>query len=212
MYHISNEMALVKNKKTKEGAEKKIVDAARKLFTEKGYDAVKTRDIAKEAGINLALLNYYFRSKENLFEIIMKENMGRFMEVITGIVNNEETSLEKKIEMLVANYIEILSVNPDMPLFVISNAKIDDHRMKLREKFLGSYFMKQIQQAMKEGKIANINPANLMLNIVGLTIFPFVARRMFQSSNGLTPEGFNELMQERKKMIPKWIEATLKVK
>ena len=50
---------------------KKIKQAARKLFTEKGFDAVKTRDIAAEAGINLALLNYYFRSKEKLFEIVM---------------------------------------------------------------------------------------------------------------------------------------------
>lgn len=206
------EMTTVKKKKKTDGAEEKIISAARKLFTEKGFDAVKTRDIAKEAGINLALLNYYFRSKENLFEMIMKENMDRFMEAVTGIVNNETTSLEKKIEMLVANYIDILLVNPDMPLFVISNARIDDKRMKMREKFLGSHLMKQVHQAMKTGKIADINPANIMLNIVGLTIFPFVARRMFLSSNGISQEQFNALMHERKKMIPKWIKAMLKVK
>ena len=205
-------MATVKKKKTKDGAEEKIISAARKLFTEKGYDAVKTRDIAKEAGINLALLNYYFRSKENLFEIIMKENMSQFMEVITGIVDNEETSIQEKIEALVENYIEILSKNPNMPLFVISNSRIDDHRMKLRGKFMGSYFMKQITKAIKKNKIAPINPVHLMLNIVGLTIFPFVARRMFQSANGMTEEMFGQLMQERKEMVPKWIEAMLKVK
>lgn len=212
MCHISNEMATVKKKKKIDGAEEKIISAARKLFTEKGFDAVKTRDIAKEAGINLALLNYYFRSKENLFEMVMKENMGQFMEVIAEIVDDEKTSLEKKIEMLVMNYIDIFSLNPDMPLFVLSNTKIGDHRMKIREKFMGSYFMKQINEAMKSGKIANRNPAHLMLNIVGLTIFPFAAHRMFKSSNGLSNEQFNEIMQERKKMIPKWIEAMLKVK
>ncbi len=205
-------MATIRKKKVEESAEKKILDAARKLFTEKGYDAIKTRDIAKEAGINLALLNYYFRSKEKLFEIIMKENMGGFMEVITGIVNNEKTSIKEKIETLVANYIEMLTLNPDMPLFVINYARRDDQRIKMREKFMNSYFIKQIHQARKAGKIANINPTNLMLNIVALTIFPFVGRRMLQNSNGLTPQQFNELMQERKKMIPKWIEAMLKVK
>ncbi len=207
-----NEMATVKKKKKTDGAEEKILSAARKLFTEKGFDAVKTRDIAKEAGINLALLNYYFRSKENLFVIIMKENMAKFMEVITKIVDNEETSLEQKIEVLVANYIDILSVNPDMPLFVIRNSRIDDQRMKMRGKFMNSYFMEQVQDSIKKGKIENINPANLILNIVGLTIFPFVAHRMFQSANGFTQKEFNELMQERKKLIPKWIEAMLKVK
>src|ERR1041385_5554657 len=108
-------MAVVK-KKAGESAEKKIIEAARKLFTEKGYHAIKTRDIANEAGINLALLNYYFRSKEKLFELIMKENMGQFMKVITEIVNDEKTTIQRKIEMLVANYIDMFSINPDMPL------------------------------------------------------------------------------------------------
>jgi AcrR family transcriptional regulator len=205
-------MAAVKKKKSGESAEKKIVDAARKLFTEKGYHAIKTRDIAKEAGINLALLNYYFRSKEKLFEIIVKENMSGFMQIITEIVNDEKTSIEKKIEMLVANYIDMLSVNPDMPLFLISHTKHGDQRLKMREKVMGSYFMKQIQQNIKSGKMAKINPINLMMNIVSLTIFPFLARHMLQNDRGLDQEHFNALMLERKKMIPKWIAAMLKVK
>ena len=70
---------MAKKKKIDDGStEQKIKEAARKLFTEKGFDAVKTRDIAEEAGLNLALLNYYFRSKEKLFEIIMLENLGHF--------------------------------------------------------------------------------------------------------------------------------------
>ena len=103
-------MAAVKKKKPQESTEQKIMKAARNLFMEKGYHAIKTRDIANEAGINLALLNYYFRSKEKLFEIIMKENISQFMEIITGIVNDEKTSIEKKVEMLVANYIDRKSV------------------------------------------------------------------------------------------------------
>ncbi len=202
-------MATVKKKRSGESAEKKIVEAARKLFTEKGYYAIKTRDIAKEAGINLALLNYYFRSKEKLFAIIMKENTVRFMQIITEIVDDEKTSIEKKISMLVTNYIDMLSLNPDMPLFIMSHAQRDDQRIRMREKMMSSFFMKQIQQAIKSGKVANINPANLMMNIVSLTIFPFIARHVMQ---GLTPKQFNELMEERKRMIPLWIEAMLKVK
>lgn len=209
---ISNKMTTVKTKKPKEGAEEKIIQAARKLFTEKGFDAVKTRDIAKEAGINLALLNYYFRSKENLFEIVMRENMGSFMNVISEIVNNKETTIKEKIEALVSNYIRMLTINPNIPLFVLSQGKSDDIRMKFREKFQGSYFMEQINKAIKKGKITKMDPTNLMLNIVGLTIFPFVARRIFQSNNTVTDEQFNKLMMERKEMIPIWINAMLKVK
>ena len=204
-------MTVVK-KKAGESAEKKIIEAARKLFTEKGYHAIKTRDIANEAGINLALLNYYFRSKEKLFELIMKENMSQFMMVITGIVNDEKTTIQRKIEMLVANYIDMFSVNPDMPLFIITNAKSDSQRMKLREKMMSSYFMKQINQDIKSGKIAKIDPGNITMNIVSLTIFPFIARHMLQNSKGISNEQFNSLMLQRKKMIPKWIHAMLKVK
>src|SRR5579864_8042073 len=165
-------MKTKKQVKADPSTEEKIIAAARNLFTQKGFDATKTRDIATEAGINLALLNYYFRSKENLFEIIMKENMGRFMEVISDIVNNEETSIEEKIEALVNNYIDMLMNFPDMPLFVMTHIRKDPERLEMRKRFMGSYFMKQLQQGMKSGEIAPIHPINIMLNIVGLTIFP----------------------------------------
>ena len=194
-------------------AEEKIKEAARTLFTKKGFDAVKTRDIAKEAGINLALLNYYFRSKEKLFEIIMLENMQRFFEGFVIIVNDEKTSYIKKIELIVNKYIDNLKMAPDTPLFVLNQARLHPERIAARRIFLGSYFIKQLQAAMKSGEIVPVNVMNLMLNIVSLSIFPFIARPMFQTGEGgFTEEQFNELMEERKKMVPKWIEATLKVK
>jgi len=209
----SQQKMKTKNKKEESGkAEDKIIQAARKLFTQKGYSAIKTRDIAQEAGVNLALLNYYFRSKEKLFEIIMKENFEKFMKVISEVVDNEKTTVKQKIEMLVANYIDMLSGNPDMPLFVLSHGKQDPQRMKMQAKFINSYFLKQVQQEIKSGKIAPIHPANLILNIVGLTIFPFIGRRILQSNASISQEQFADLMEERKVMIPKWIDAMLKVK
>lgn len=205
-------MATGKTKRTKEGAEEKIIQAARKLFTERGFDSVKTRDIAAEAGINLALLNYYFRSKENLFEIIMKENMTRFMDVILDIVNNKETSIKDKIKGLVSNYIDMLLASPNIPLFVLSNAKPDDMRMKMREKVQSSYFMEQINKGIKKGKISKVTGPHIMLNITGLTIFPFISKNIFQANNGITNEQFEAMMMERKEMIPIWIESMLKVK
>lgn len=211
MGHNFTNMPVAK-KKSGESAEKKIVTAARKLFTERGYHAIKTRDIAKEAGINLALLNYYFRSKEKLFEIIMQENISQFMQVVSEIVNDEKTSVKRKIEMLVANYIDMLSFNPDMPLFIISHSRINDQRVGLRKKMLNSFFMKQVQEEMASGKIAKINPTHLMMNIVSLTIFPFIARHMLQNDSGMTKEQFNAFVSERKKLVPKWVEGMLKVK
>jgi len=193
-------------------AEEKIIEAARILFTQKGFSAIKTRDIAKKAGINIALLNYYFRSKEKLFEIVSRKNFGEFIQIISKIVNEEKTDIWQKIELLVKNYIEMLSLNPDMPLFVLTQTKLDPHRMKMRQKIIESYFMKQVQLAIKSGEINPINPNQLIMNIMSLTIFPFAGRHIIQNNNGISPREFDKCMQERKKMIPIWIKAILKAK
>ncbi|MFI5148804.1 MAG: TetR/AcrR family transcriptional regulator [Bacteroidia bacterium] len=202
----------VKATKLDSSTEEKILEAARKLFTRHGFDAVKTRDIAAESGFNLALLNYYFKSKEKLFDRIMQENMKEFMQGLGGILNNEETPLELKIKLLVEYYVDMLILNPDMPLFVMSHARKKGNKLNFREKFVQSYFMKQIQQAMKAGQIASIHPVNLMMNIVGLSIFPFIGRPIIQNEKGLSETEFTNLMLERKKMIPVWIEAILRKK
>ena len=107
-------------KKIDTSTEEKIIEAARKVFLEKGYAATRTRDIAEEAGINLALLNYYFRSKEKLFQLVMVENLQQLFSVVLPIVNNDELTLEQKLETLAENYIDLLIDNSDLPIFILS--------------------------------------------------------------------------------------------
>ncbi len=110
--------------------EEKILLSASKVFlTEKGFAGTRTRDIA-EAGINLALLNYYFRSKEKLFEQVMKVKMVLLFRQIVPILTNEKTNLEEKIDLVSNKYFEILSKNPNLPLFVLSEMQ----KKKLRSK------------------------------------------------------------------------------
>ena len=91
-------MAVKKTKlETDPSTEEKIKNAARIVFHKKGFAATRTRDIVEEAGINLALLNYYFRSKEKLFDIIMFESMQHFFKAISEVFNDDKTTLENKI-------------------------------------------------------------------------------------------------------------------
>src|SRR6187455_1667961 len=92
--------------------EEKIKSAARLVFTKKGYAATRTRDIAEESGINLALLNYYFRSKEKLFHIVMEEKFQKLFGTIAPILMDNTTTLEKKVELFASTYIHMLSENP----------------------------------------------------------------------------------------------------
>src|ERR1700740_2579638 len=109
--------------------EQKIKEAARRVFTRKGYAATRTRDIAEESGYNLALINYYFRSKEKLFDMIMLENLQTFIHSVMGIVNDPATTLEEKISILISHYIDMLIKNPNLPIFVLSAINADPKRL-----------------------------------------------------------------------------------
>src|ERR1700748_2056690 len=100
--------------------EEKIKAAAKKLFTQKGFAATKTRDIAEEAGLNLALLNYYFRSKEKLFELVMRENLSLFVGILLEDIKSTPRSFEEQMTMVVGRYIDMLLANPDLPFFILN--------------------------------------------------------------------------------------------
>ncbi|HKC67881.1 MAG TPA: TetR/AcrR family transcriptional regulator [Bacteroidia bacterium] len=196
--------------------EEKIKNAAKIIFHKKGYAATRTRDIAEEAGINLALLNYYFRSKEKLFDIIIAESLYDFRQYITTALNDEKTSLENKIEFLVSNYIDLLIHQPDIPLFILSEIRNNPQalisKMNPKEIISKSFFVKQFQQAVKEGKIAPIPPLHFIMNLIGMIVFPFVGRPILSHVGELKNNDFNKLMEQRKILIPKWLKAISQVK
>jgi AcrR family transcriptional regulator len=191
--------------------EEKIKMAAHVVFKKKGFAATRTRDIADEAGFNLALLNYYFRSKEKLFDIVMKESIQQFLKGIGGILNNTALSLIEKVSLVAENYIDMLSAHPDLPLFILSEIRANPEKLALdlnfKEIIMSSHLFKQLQEAA--GK--TINPIHFIINIISLTVFPFVASPLLQAIGDLKPRDFNNLVEERKKLIPVWIEAMLKM-
>jgi AcrR family transcriptional regulator len=191
--------------------EEKIKEAARKVFTQKGFAATRTRDIAEEAGLNLALLNYYFRSKQALFEIVMMEKLQQLFGNLYPILDEEITTLERKVEMVVHTYIELLSANPDLPLFVLSEIRADPERFGQRiqaGKILrDSYFIKQLRERRPD-----MHPIQFVMSIMGMTLFPFIGRPVLQAIGSLSAKEYQALMEERKTLIPKWIGAILKVK
>lgn len=202
-------------KKADPSTEDKIKEAARVVFHKKGYAGTRTRDIAEEAGINLALLNYYFRSKEKLFEIIMMETLSSFIQHLTGILNDGDTTLEKKIELIAVNYINFLSGEPGVPLFIMSELRNNPtnllDKLPVQNVVLNSEFIKQYQTAINEGKVQKLDPLQFLMNIMGLVVFPFVAQPMLMGVGKINNKKFNELMQERKKLIPSWVKTMMKV-
>ncbi|WP_312820625.1 TetR/AcrR family transcriptional regulator [Kaistella carnis] len=188
--------------------EDKILIAASKVFTEKGFSGTRTRDIAEEAGINLALLNYYFRTKEKLFEQVMKVKIVLLFGQIIPIVTNEKTSLDEKIDLASVKYFDILTKNPNLPIFVLSEIqkKTSDVKSILPfEKVLNnSYLMKQIKERKPD-----VNPFHFLLNFLSMTVFPFLGKPILQSFDLMNDVEFQKFVEERKTMVPMWIKMML---
>jgi AcrR family transcriptional regulator len=188
--------------------EDKILLAASKIFTEKGFSGTRTRDIAEEAGINLALLNYYFRTKEKLFEQVMKVKLILLFGQIVPIVTNVTTSLDEKIDLASAKYFEILTQNPNLPIFVLSEIQkktSDINSILPFEKVLkNSYLMIQIEE-----RKSDLNPFHFLFNYLSMTVFPFLGKPVLQSFDLMNDDEFQKFVEERKTLVPIWIKMML---
>ena len=194
-------------------SEERIKAAARKVFHQKGYAGTRTRDIAEEAGINHAMVNYYFRSKEKLFQIVMIETMTYFFQGISAILNEETTSLEQKIEQVVAKYIDLLLEEPELPTFVFNEVRTNPEpfieNSPIYKALQNSVLARQYAEAVARGEVSEPNLLQMVLNVIGLVIFPFITQPILIVLNKMDNEQYKTLMLERKKLIPQWIKAML---
>ncbi len=158
--------------------EDKIVEAAKTVFVEKGMDGARMQEIANEAGINKALLHYYFRTKDKLFEkvftILFKDVFAVFEQAIS-----EEIDFEQFLEGFITNYLKLLKSKPFIPHFVIHELNRKPERIvELMQNFS---FNKQnlfdlIERAVEEKVIRPIQPVHLVTNILSMCLFPIVAK------------------------------------
>jgi TetR/AcrR family transcriptional regulator len=194
-------------------ASERILVAAKKVFLERGMAGARMQDIADEAGINKALLHYYFRSKEKLFETIFNEASNQFFPKIVQIID-ADMPLFEKIEKFCTEYIDLMQENPYLPLFVLN--EVNKEPQRFREKFWRNreriflHFAGQIESEIKKRRIRSISPAHLFINMISMCIFPFVAKSIWLISSGMDELQFRYFMEQRKKEIPKFIIASIK--
>jgi AcrR family transcriptional regulator len=193
--------------------EQKILEAAKKIFLAKGLDGARMQDIADEAGINKAMLHYYFRSKDKLFEQIFTEVAGQFLPKIIGILESDKTVFEK-IEAFCSQYIDQIIQTPYVPIFILNEINKQPETflkkvLNIRQLPIES-FLKQLDKEAKQGIIKRTDALQLLLNVLSLCIFPFVARPMIQLISGKNRNQFNTMMEQRKKEVPKMIIDSIK--
>ncbi len=199
--------------KRDENTEQRILSAARKVFFKKGMAGARMQDIADEAGINKSLLHYYFRNKEKLFETIFIEVAQHFFPKLMMIFESDK-SLFNKIEMFATEYIDQMRQTPYLPIFILN--EINRQPETFIKKMMGNKrppvkkFFSDVEVESKKGVIRPVDPAQLLLNIISLCIFPFVARPMFQIVMNMDKTVFDKMLEQRKKEVPKFIIDSIK--
>lgn len=162
----------------KDSTEDKILEAAKNVFVAKGMEGARMQEIADEAGINKALLHYYFRSKERLFEAIFSEIIKYAFPKLSKVLQSE-SAISSKIEQFIDAYIDILRKHPFIPGFIMKELSRDPSfifRFVTKHGLDPQPVFKNIQAAMDRGEIVKMDPRHLAINIVSMCVFPFAAR------------------------------------
>ncbi len=192
----------------KDNTEEKILCAAQNVFIQKGMDGARMQEIANEAGINKALLHYYFRTKEKLFDAIFKKVFSKILPNIMEMVESD-LPIENKLGIFIENYIDMLMKNPFLPTFILKE-------MNRNPDFLASIIkgsgikpdkiFVMFEKEMDAGKIRKMDPRDLLINILGLSIFPIAAKPLmtimfFENDKS----AYNDFINKRKVTIKEFI-------
>jgi AcrR family transcriptional regulator len=193
--------------------ENQILEAAKKVFLEKGMAGARMQEIADAAGINKSLLHYYYRSKDKLFLAVFRFAVLQFLPGIQEMITSD-IHFEEKIRRFVHRYIDILLENPFVPMFIIQEIQRDPDR--LFNAFVDAgikpdEILRQFKKAVDDDEIRDIDPRDLVVNLLSLCIFPVAAKpvmqRLLTDNNS---DAYREFIEKRKETVPEFILNAIK--
>jgi TetR/AcrR family transcriptional regulator len=203
------------NDQKKDNTEEKILNAAQTVFTRKGMDGARMQEIADEAGINKALLHYYFRTKEKLFNAIFETVFSQIFPNLMTMVHSD-LPLEEKLGIFIEKYIDMLQKNPFLPTFILKEMNRNPDFLASVIKGNGVNPTEVIGMFVKEmeaGRIRKMDPRDILINLLGLSIFPIAAGPllsiMFFENDKLAYEAF---ITKRKVTIKEFILNSILIK
>ncbi len=186
--------------------ENRIIEAATTVFVEKGRTGTSMQDIANEAGITRTLLNYYFRSKEKLFDLIFEKVFLRFIPEIAQLMTSEEP-LKIKFERFIDRYTTILVDSPLTPIFILHELAHNPEKLveTIQSKGIDPELtIRQIEKEMERGHVIKSDPRQLLVSLLSLIIFPFAAKPIIKPLIlGQDEKEFIRFIEQRKEFIKK---------
>lgn len=197
-----------------ENTETEILIAAKEIFQQKGMAGARMQEIADKAKINKALLHYYYRSKQLLFEAVFKSAFSMLAPQLNKVLN-DDSDLFEKIRKFTENYVSFVIKHPYLPNFVVQELnKNPEFVQKLRsEKNFPSIekFKLQVSDAINQGIIKPIEAEQLFINIISLNIFPFIGEPLLMALVNVDKESYNKILENRKMEVAEFIINSIKI-
>ena len=196
--------------------EQRILDAAHVVFIRTGTAGARMQEIAREAGVNSALLHYYFRSKKRLAEAVFHRAAAELFPAVAGVLASDRP-LEEKVRAIVEIELDRLSRTPYLPAYIISELAHHPERIHqlisaltgTQPEVLGRRLLRvvgeQIDAEVQAGRLRPIPPEQFLVNVLSLCIFPFAARPMIAALMGLDDRAFARFIRERREALPAFI-------
>ena len=194
-------------------AEERILDAAHRVFLRRGSAGARTQEIADEAGVNKALLHYYFRTKERLAAAVFRRAASRLLPPVIATLGSDD-DLETKVARVVEIELDVLLAHPYLPGYIIAELTHQPERVRqfvaaltgvsiddLAPRVLGT-LAEQIRERVRDGRMRPIATEQFLLNLLSLCVFPFAARPMVQAILRLDDDAFARFIARRKRELP----------
>ena len=192
--------------------ERRILEAARIVFVRRGTAGARMQEIAEEAGVNQALLHYYFRTKEHLAATVFREAAGRLLPAVLGVFNSD-APIEQKVERFVHIYIDTVRKSPFLPAYVLSEMHHHPERLAAMLESAGvqpaqivagvrARLGEQLREQAEQGRMRPIAPEQFFLNMLGLAVVPFIARPALRVAFEMDDDAFERFLDERRALLP----------
>jgi len=189
-------------------SEDKIKDAAKRVFILKGFSGCTSREIARASGMNVALVNYYFRSKDKLFQIIFQTVLEEFMLSMYSVFSSD-ASLQDKIKVLIEREYDFISKNSEIPGFIINELSRENKEssevVEMLNKISASGVMKQADEAQAKGEMRKIDIIGISLLVTSNCQYPFMAKSLIKKMHGLSDTAYQEYLETHKKNVTEMI-------
>jgi len=193
-----------------------ILEAATRVFIRKGFAGARMEEIARESGMNRALLHYYFQSKERLFNIIFERHF-KLIQTGLGEIFISDDSVEGKIRRIILHYYQQISQNPFLPMFVMHELSVNPDRIvNMMRNASGlpenhaHVFIQQVNEAGKSGLIRPVDGAHLLSSIFSMIIYPFLAKPVLKMILQTDEDGYQRFINNRPEFVTDLVLQSIK--